>query len=130
VLLNLVGNAIKFTEAGDITVSRQALNQQRAGSCSVSKSAIPASACRSEQQAQLFAAFTQADTSTTRKYGGTGLGLSICKRIVDQLGGKISVSSQPGTAASLPSSCPLNSPPTKPKRPPHRPARLAARPGG
>jgi PAS domain S-box-containing protein len=96
VLLNLVGNAIKFTETGEITVTVKLLanreNEVDLG-FEVIDTGIGMSA---DQQSQLFSAFTQADTSTTRKYGGTGLGLSICKRIVDLQGGHIGVSSQPG----------------------------------
>jgi signal transduction histidine kinase len=95
VLLNLVGNAIKFTEpakspspSGDCARVRALSNSLRGYRHRHRHDA--------EQQERLFAAFTQADTSTTRKYGGTGLGLSICKRIVDLQGGSISVSSQPG----------------------------------
>ncbi len=96
VLLNLVGNAIKFTEQGEITVTVKLLGRHEQAvdiGFEVHDTGIGMSP---EQQAQLFAAFTQADTSTTRKYGGTGLGLSICKRIVDLQGGEISVTSQPG----------------------------------
>ena len=99
VLLNLVGNAIKFTEAGEVTVVVQRL----AGSDSsvelgfeVRDTGIGMSL---EQQEKLFAAFSQADTSTTRKYGGTGLGLSICKRIVDLQGGSIDVTSRLGAGS-------------------------------
>jgi PAS domain S-box-containing protein len=99
VLLNLVGNAIKFTEAGEITVVVHKL----AGSADkvelgfeVRDTGIGMSP---EQQAQLFSAFTQADTSTTRKYGGTGLGLSICKRIVELQGGSIGVTSRLGVGS-------------------------------
>ncbi|WP_428826185.1 response regulator [Azonexus sp. IMCC34842] len=99
VLLNLVGNAIKFTEAGEITVTIK-LEDKNADlvelSFEVRDTGIGLTV---EQQAQLFSAFTQADTSTTRKYGGTGLGLSICKRIVELQGGRISVSSQPGVGS-------------------------------
>ena len=101
VLLNLVGNAIKFTETGEITVSIKPVNRHEGRvelSFEVSDTGIGISL---EQQAQLFTAFTQADSSTTRKYGGTGLGLSICKRIIDQLGGKISVSSQSGQGSNF-----------------------------
>ncbi|WP_310493387.1 response regulator [Dechloromonas sp.] len=99
VLLNLVGNAIKFTEAGEITVVVHRL----AGSdgkvelgFEVRDTGIGMSP---EQQEQLFSAFTQADTSTTRKYGGTGLGLSICKRIVELQGGSIGVTSRLGVGS-------------------------------
>ena len=96
VLLNLVGNAIKFTEAGEIKVTVRRLCQGE-GTIELAFEVIDSGiGMDAEQQQRLFAAFTQADTSTTRKYGGTGLGLSICKRIVDLQGGSISVSSQPG----------------------------------
>jgi two-component system, sensor histidine kinase and response regulator len=99
VLLNLVGNAIKFTEAGEITVVVHRL----AGSddkvelgFEVRDTGIGMS---QDQQEQLFSAFTQADSSTTRKYGGTGLGLSICKRIVELQGGSIGVTSRLGAGS-------------------------------
>ncbi len=99
VLLNLVGNAIKFTEAGEIKLTVRRLGECKDGvelAFEVIDSGIGMNA---EQQERLFAAFTQADTSTTRKYGGTGLGLSICKRIVELQGGTIGVTSQPGVGS-------------------------------
>ena len=95
-LLNLVGNAIKFTETGEIRVTVKQLvssDEQVELRFDVIDSGIGMDAGQVEK---IFSAFTQADTSTTRKYGGTGLGLSICKRIVDLQGGEISVTSQPG----------------------------------
>ena len=99
VLLNLVGNAIKFTERGEITLSVQSLASSATGvelQFAVTDTGI---GMTEEQLASLFTAFTQADTSTTRKYGGTGLGLSICKRIVEMMGGEIAVSSTPGVGS-------------------------------
>jgi PAS domain S-box-containing protein len=99
VLLNLVGNAIKFTEAGEITVVVHQLTSSDDKvelSFEVRDTGIGMSL---DQQAQLFSAFTQADTSTTRKYGGTGLGLSICKRIVELQGGSIGVTSRLGAGS-------------------------------
>ena len=96
VMANLVGNALKFTESGEITVKvRHSLDEGHALDLqiSVTDSGI---GMTDAQQANLFHAFTQADTSTTRKYGGTGLGLSICKRLVALMGGDISVSSTQG----------------------------------
>ena len=99
VLLNLVGNAIKFTEAGEVTVvvhQIAACDDSVELAFEVRDTGIGMSV---EQQTQLFSAFTQADTSTTRKYGGTGLGLSICKRIVEQQGGSIGVTSRLGAGS-------------------------------
>ena len=96
VLLNLLGNAIKFTEQGEITLSVSVASRTEEAVellFAVSDTGIGLS---DEQQKQLFTAFSQADSSTTRKYGGTGLGLSICKRIVEMMGGQIGVSSTPG----------------------------------
>ena len=99
VLLNLLGNAIKFTEVGEIKLTVSVVSQDEQNlelTFEVIDSGIGMDA---EQQDRLFAAFTQADASTTRRYGGTGLGLSICKRIVDLQGGSIGVSSQPGVGS-------------------------------
>lgn len=96
VLLNLVNNAIKFTEAGEIEVSLRLVNQtdnQVEIEFSVRDTGI---GMTSEQLNQLFQAFTQADGSTTRKYGGTGLGLSICRRLIEMMGGQVGVESLPG----------------------------------
>ncbi|MDR0826693.1 MAG: response regulator [Desulfovibrio sp.] len=95
VLLNLLGNASKFTLQGDIslTVSAkiQATNQVRLN-CMIKDSGIGMSAA---QQESLFQPFSQADASTSRQFGGTGLGLSISKALVELMGGAISVSSEP-----------------------------------
>jgi PAS domain S-box-containing protein len=96
ILINFLGNAIKFSEHGQITVELS-LAAQDADSLvlrlEVSDQGIGISA---EQQARLFTAFTQADDSTTRRYGGTGLGLIISKRIAQLMGGDVGVNSQPG----------------------------------
>ena len=99
VLLNLVGNAIKFTEQGEVTVTVTLAEQGEKSVMLRFEVRDTGIGMSTEQQAGLFSAFTQADSSTTRKYGGTGLGLSICKRIVDLLGGDISVSSAPGAGS-------------------------------
>lgn len=99
VLLNLVGNAIKFTEHGEVRVD-VGLRSREGDTVRIGFTVSDTGIGMSETQlAGLFTAFTQADTSTTRKYGGTGLGLSICKRIVDLLGGSISASSEPGVGS-------------------------------
>jgi signal transduction histidine kinase/DNA-binding response OmpR family regulator/HPt (histidine-containing phosphotransfer) domain-containing protein len=96
VVLNLVSNAVKFTESGAITVSASVVDQQGDDvmlEISVRDTGI---GITEEQQAHLFNFFAQADSSTTRRFGGTGLGLAISKQIVEQMGGKIWVESRPG----------------------------------
>ena len=91
-LFNLLSNACKFTEQGTITlgVDRESVNGDEWINFSVSDSGIGMS---SEQTLKLFQAFTQADTSTTRKYGGTGLGLAISQKFCHMMGGEITVES-------------------------------------
>ncbi len=96
ILVNLLSNACKFTEVGTIVLSAQRMgggDQHVRLGFSVSDTGIGMSA---EQKSQLFTAFTQADSSITRKYGGTGLGLSISRKLVEMMGGQISVTSVPG----------------------------------
>jgi len=96
ILLNLLSNAIKFTRVGHVQV-RASLQHESAGHAQVRLAVedtgigIPAEKCES-----LFRPFTQADSSTTREYGGTGLGLSICRRLADQMDGRIWLESAPG----------------------------------
>jgi signal transduction histidine kinase/CheY-like chemotaxis protein len=96
ILLNLTNNAVKFTEHGEIVINTQLVEktEDRATlSFSVKDTGI---GMTSEQAAKLFQPFTQADTSTTRKFGGTGLGLTISKRLVEMMDGEIGVDSKPG----------------------------------
>jgi len=96
ILGNLMSNAVKFTDEGEILMSIRVLSQSASDmqlSFSVQDSGIGMNA---QQTARLFEAFKQADGSTTRKYGGTGLGLAICRRLVELMGGQISVESNPG----------------------------------
>ncbi|HXZ12718.1 MAG TPA: ATP-binding protein [Candidatus Sulfotelmatobacter sp.] len=101
VLLNLIGNAIKFTERGEISVHVElgSVSDQRvvlAFTVRDTGIGIP-----KEKHGLIFEAFTQADASTTRKYGGTGLGLAIVSRLVDSMGGKISLESEPGRGSAF-----------------------------
>ncbi len=101
VLINLSNNAVKFTDAGEIVVSTQLLekmDEKVKVRCSVRDSGI---GMTPEQQGKLFQAFSQADSSTTRKYGGTGLGLTISKRLVEMMGGEIWVESEAGVGSEF-----------------------------
>jgi len=96
VLSNLVGNAVKFTERGEVGLTVEAVAANPEGvvlEFSVSDTGIGLSG---EQQDRLFSPFTQADSSTTRRFGGTGLGLAICKQLIERMGGEIHVDSEPG----------------------------------
>jgi signal transduction histidine kinase/CheY-like chemotaxis protein len=101
VLLNLTGNAVKFTHEGQITIeltcrqhdARRALIEVAVRDTGIGISLV--------EQTRLFQQFTQADASTTRKYGGTGLGLVISKRLVELMGGEIGVRSMPGQGSTF-----------------------------
>src|SRR5882757_3944248 len=99
-LLNLMSNANKFTDHGTITID--ARQKQEDGrdwiTISVTDTGIGMTA---EQMGKLFQEFSQADASTTRKYGGTGLGLAISKRFCQMMGGDITVESQPGRGSTF-----------------------------
>ena len=99
VLVNLVSNAIKFTERGTVAVDvtlKEITHEQYGLSISVADTGI---GIAPEAQVHIFDAFSQADGSTTRKYGGTGLGLAIVKQLVTMMGGTITLQSQPGAGS-------------------------------
>jgi two-component system, sensor histidine kinase and response regulator len=101
ILINLVNNAIKFTDRGEVVLT-VALEQQLADRLKVRFSVRDTGiGMTPEQAARLFQAFSQADTSTTRKYGGTGLGLSISKRLVEIMGGEIWAESTYGEGSTF-----------------------------
>jgi PAS domain S-box-containing protein len=100
ILINLIGNAIKFTDQGCIIV--RAILDVRADdllfTCSVEDSGI---GMEKDRLALIFESFTQADASTTRRFGGTGLGLAICKQLAELMAGTISVDSTPGVGSTF-----------------------------
>lgn len=101
VLINLVANAIKFTQNGDIAIDISMVDSDPEKVhllFSVTDTGIGIS---DEAQTRIFSAFSQADGSTTRKYGGTGLGLSICKQLVELMGGEIGVNSRLGEGSQF-----------------------------
>ncbi|MGB6875449.1 MAG: response regulator [Candidatus Acidiferrales bacterium] len=101
VLVNLVGNAIKFTERGEVLVSATLAGSTSAWAelhFTVRDTGI---GIPTDKQALIFAVFTQADPSTTRKYGGTGLGLAIVQRLVTMMEGAIKVESEPGKGSTF-----------------------------
>ncbi len=96
VLINLTNNAIKFTEQGEVAVTTELLEKDEGAVRLQFVIRDTGVGITEEQQSRLFTAFSQADTSTTRKYGGTGLGLTISKKLIELMGGSIRVESMPG----------------------------------
>jgi two-component system sensor histidine kinase/response regulator len=101
VLINLTNNAIKFTERGEIVVTIRVLERDAEQVTLRVDVRDTGPGLSPEQQARLFHAFTQADTSTTRHHGGTGLGLTISKRLVEMMDGQIGLDSQPGVGSTF-----------------------------
>ncbi|MCI0362007.1 MAG: ATP-binding protein, partial [Planctomycetaceae bacterium] len=127
VIVNLVGNAIKFTERGEVVVEvtpdpargeKRSVGQARLR-IAVSDTGV---GIPPEQQKKVFEAFTQADTSTTRKYGGTGLGLAITARLIEMMGGRIWVESALGRGTTFHCTLELG---VAPSQSPRHPATLA-----
>ena len=101
ILTNLANNAMKFTEEGEIHISVSLVERSEDGVMlrfAVRDTGIGMTA---EEQKRLFQAFSQADTTTTRKYGGTGLGLAISQRLATMMGGEIGVESMPGVGSNF-----------------------------
>ncbi|MEM6986497.1 MAG: ATP-binding protein, partial [Pseudomonadota bacterium] len=98
IITNLVGNAIKFTEEGEVTLVARYDRDQRVLSVSIKDTGI---GMTPEQASNVFQEFTQADSSTTRRFGGTGLGLSISRKLANALGGDIEVSSVMGEGSTF-----------------------------
>lgn len=122
ILVNLIGNAIKFTEQGTVSLhigrvaDLQATGDQVWICFRVRDTGIGMSA---EQQTRLFQAFSQADSSMTRRFGGTGLGLTISRRLVDLMGGRIEVKSTLGQGSEFQVLVPLGVVESSPKASPH-----------
>ncbi|MBA4010592.1 MAG: hybrid sensor histidine kinase/response regulator [Phenylobacterium sp.] len=103
ILLNLISNALKFTQQGSVAVRIAALAPQGI-EIVVTDTGV---GMRRDQQEKLFQAFSQAEVSTTRRYGGTGLGLSICRQLAEMMGGSITVESEPGSGSTFRVALPL-----------------------
>jgi two-component system sensor histidine kinase/response regulator len=109
VMINLTNNAIKFTQRGEIVVTVRVVERGRVDTHDAAGERVrlrvdvrdTGPGLTPEQQARLFQAFTQADTSTTRHHGGTGLGLTISKRLVELMDGQIGLESQPGVGSNF-----------------------------
>ncbi len=107
ILLNLTNNAIKFTDSGGVTVRIGATDNQRYLQVEVTDTGIGMS---EEESRRVFDAFTQADTSTSRKYGGTGLGLHLTKQLVHAMGGQLNLNSEKNKGSTFSISIPLKTP--------------------
>lgn len=102
ILINLASNAIKFSDGGEVLVKAERIDPTHEGKTSLRLSVVDQGIGISEEaQKNLFQDFSQADSSTTRKYGGTGLGLAISKRLTEMMGGTIGVKSRPGEGSTF-----------------------------
>ncbi|MBK3733761.1 DUF3369 domain-containing protein, partial [Azospirillum brasilense] len=101
VLFNIAGNAVKFTPSGSVRI-RAELARFEEGRATIRITVTDTGiGIAREAQAQLFRPFTQAEASTTRRFGGTGLGLSICRRLAELMGGAVGVASEPGRGSAF-----------------------------
>jgi PAS domain S-box-containing protein len=100
-LLNLVGNAIKFTQTGEVVLDVCSVGRQKGKALLHFEVRDTGIGIPPESLARLFQPFTQADSSTTRRFGGTGLGLSIVRRLVEMMGGQVGAQSEPGKGSTF-----------------------------
>ncbi|MBV9015326.1 MAG: response regulator [Alphaproteobacteria bacterium] len=101
ILTNLIGNAVKFTENGQIGIRVDAVEADAASAMLAFEVSDTGIGIPADKQRHIFDAFAQADSSTTRRYGGTGLGLSIAKQLCEMMGGAIGLTSEPGKGATF-----------------------------
>ncbi|MEM7563840.1 MAG: TMAO reductase system sensor histidine kinase/response regulator TorS [Pseudomonadota bacterium] len=102
ILINLIGNANKFTDDGEICLRVDSRPSQRADGLNLQFSVIDTGiGIAADKQQEVFQAFTQVDTSSARRFGGIGLGLAICERLVNAMGGRISLQSEPGKGTTI-----------------------------
>jgi PAS domain S-box-containing protein len=107
IIFNLTGNAVKFSEEGEVVVRAEAVGQEN-DECRIRISVVDFGIGISEEaQGKLFEAFSQAESSTTRRFGGTGLGLAICKRLTTMMNGEIFVESKIGSGSTFSIEIPL-----------------------
>ncbi len=127
ILLNLLSNASKFTEQGTVTLSAEREADAHGNQWILFRVSDTGIGMTAEQMAKLFQPFTQADASTTRRYGGTGLGLTISKHFAEMMGGDISVESEPGIGTTFTGRLPTRVTEVKrERRAPHAPLAPAA----
>ncbi len=118
VLINFMSNAVKFTESGSVVVAVSAPERPAEDRCLLRFEVRDTGIGMDDLQlARLFQPFSQADASTTRRFGGTGLGLAICKQLVERMGGAIEVASAPGRGTSFAFAIELPVAPPDPERP-------------
>jgi signal transduction histidine kinase len=101
VLLNLLGNAVKFTEKGEVAVEVRLLRETAASVVVRIDVRDTGIGIPKDRHAAIFESFTQADGSSTRRFGGTGLGLTICRDLVRLMGGELQLDSEPGAGSEF-----------------------------